>query len=305
MRWTKLGRVFASEGQQKWMVSHASVPTPEYICDDLFRIYFSPRDEKNRSYVGYVVIDISRPQDILEISETPVLAPGVLGAFDDSGAMCSWLLCRNRQRILYYSGWTLGVTVPWGTAIGVAYSNLSDPPLFDRPFAGPIIGRSIFDPFFAAGPFVLVDASAWRMWYLSGTGWKDGQKTRLPRYNLRYAESVDGIHWQPTEGACIDHSYPGEVAIARPCVIKDPEAYKMWFCYRGDDFGYRIGYAESPDGLIWKRLDHQVGLELSKDGWDSEMTAYPAVFDHKGVRYMLYCGNNYGATGFGLAVMQR
>jgi hypothetical protein len=305
MKWTKLGRVFAAEGQRRWMVSHASVPMPEHIRDDLFRIYFSPRDEKNRSHIGYVVIDISRPQDILEISETPALSPGALGAFDDSGAMCSWLLCRDGQRILYYIGWTLGVTVPWGTAIGVAYGNLADPPIFERRFAGPIIGRSICDPFFAAGPFVLIEGTAWRMWYLSGIGWAEGPKMPVPRYNLRYAESQDGIHWQTTGRACINHKYPGEVAIARPCVIKDADIYRMWFCYRGDDFGYKVGYAESPDGLTWERLDHQVGLEHSKSGWDSEMTAYPTVFDHKGDRYMLYCGNNYGATGFGLAVLQR
>jgi hypothetical protein len=27
------------------------------------------------------------------------------------------------------------------------------------------------------------------------------------------------------------------------------------------------------------------------------------VFDHKGERYMLYNGNGYGQTGFGLAVL--
>jgi hypothetical protein len=143
------------------------------------------------------------------------------------------------------------------------------------------------------------------MWYLSGTFWKGGPKKPLPRYNLRYAESPDGILWQPTGRACLDHKHSGEVAIARPYVIRDPNIYRMWFCYRGDEFGYRIGYAESPDGLTWERLDDQVGLENSKDGWDSEMVAYPAVFDHKGARYMLYCGNNYGAAGFGLAVLEQ
>jgi hypothetical protein len=305
MKWTKLGRIFNSNGQQRWMMSHASVPTPEHIRDDLFRVYFSPRDDRNRSYIGYIVIDLSKPQDILEISGKPVLEPGALGAFDDSGAMCSWLLRRNGERVLYYIGWTLGITVPWSTAIGIAYCSSNGPPVFERGFDGPIIGRSICDPFFAAGPFVLEEGAIWRMWYLSGTGWADGPKGPVPRYNLRYAESQDGVRWKTTGRACIDHKYPGEVAIARPCVIKDKDIYRMWFCYRGDDFGYKIGYAESFDGVAWERLDHQEGLEHSESGWDSEMTAYPCVFDHKGERYMLYCGNNYGATGFGLAVLHQ
>jgi len=34
------------------------------------------------------------------------------------------------------------------------------------------------------------------------------------------------------------------------------------------------------------------------------MIEYPHVFDHKAKRYMLYNGNNYGKTGFGLAVLE-
>jgi hypothetical protein len=34
------------------------------------------------------------------------------------------------------------------------------------------------------------------------------------------------------------------------------------------------------------------------------MLCYPCVFDHFGTRYMLYNGNGYGATGFGLAIQE-
>jgi len=34
------------------------------------------------------------------------------------------------------------------------------------------------------------------------------------------------------------------------------------------------------------------------------MICYPYVFKHKGRFYMLYCGNGYGKTGFGLAVLE-
>jgi len=32
---------------------------------------------------------------------------------------------------------------------------------------------------------------------------------------------------------------------------------------------------------------------------------YPYVFDHAGSRYMLYNGNGYGRTGFGIAILER
>lgn len=76
----------------------------------------------------------------------------------------------------------------------------------------------------------------------------------------------------------------------------------MWYSRRGTS--YRIGYAESADGLSWRRLDHQDGIEVSDSGWDSEMIAYAYVFDAEGERYMLYNGNGYGATGIGLAVLE-
>ena len=86
-------------------------------------------------------------------------------------------------------------------------------------------------------------------------------------------------------------------------MVKDADVYRMWYSYRGA--AYRIGYAESPDGLRWERRDAEAGIGLSASGWDSEMVAYPVVFDHAGERYMLYNGNGYGRTGIGLAVLER
>ena len=81
----------------------------------------------------------------------------------------------------------------------------------------------------------------------------------------------------------------------------------MWFCSRAtrDIATYRIRYAKSRDGVTWERKPVEfVGLDVSSSGWDSEMVCYPHVFDHKGKRYMLYNGNGYGRTGFGLAVLE-
>jgi hypothetical protein len=76
----------------------------------------------------------------------------------------------------------------------------------------------------------------------------------------------------------------------------------MWYSFRG--LSYRIGYAESDNGISWTRCDSLAGIDVSKSGWDSEMIEYPFVFDHKGERFMLYNGNGYGKTGFGIAVLE-
>ncbi len=34
------------------------------------------------------------------------------------------------------------------------------------------------------------------------------------------------------------------------------------------------------------------------------MIEFPFVFDHKDKRYLLYAGNGFGKTGFGLAILE-
>ena len=54
---------------------------------------------------------------------------------------------------------------------------------------------------------------------------------------------------------------------------------------------------------LFKGARQWIGIDVSPTGWDSDMIEYPCVFEHKGRRYMLYAGNKFGATGFGLAVL--
>jgi len=79
----------------------------------------------------------------------------------------------------------------------------------------------------------------------------------------------------------------------------------MWYSYRGNsDEKYCIGYAKSLDGEDWEIDNSKAGINVSDLGWDSEMVCYPYVFNHKGNWYMLYNGNGFGKTGFGLAVLK-
>lgn len=299
--WRKLGLIFRPNGRTPWMDSYASVPVAEPLGGGMFRVYFSARDRQGISHTGFVVIDISRPADILDISATPVLRPGELGEFDDSGAMATWLAQYGATRYLYYIGWNLGVTVPFRNSIGLAVSH--DGQSFERFARGPVVDRSMNEPHFCASCCVIPGDDVWRMWYLSCTDWvmRDGKPQH--RYHIKYAESHDGIVWERQGIVAIDYASDEEYAISRPSVMRDHDAWRMWYSTRGD--AYRIGYAESDDGKRWRRMDKHVGIDVSANGWDSEMIEYPFVFDYEGQRYMLYNGNNYGETGFGMAVMER
>jgi hypothetical protein len=297
--WIKKGLLFEPLGDLDWARSHAALPVADHV-DDRYRIYFSSRDKRERAQIGFFEVDIDDPKEILRLAKEPVIGLGPLGAFDDSGVTTSCIVTQDGRKFLYYSGWTVGVTVPFYFFVGLAISE-DGGGTYQRASPAPILERNEIDPYLTASPFVLVEDGVWRMWYVSGTGWEMRGKQPRHYYHIKYAESADGIHWRREGLVCIDYESRDEYAIARPCVVKEEGIYKMWYSHRGDR--YRIGYAESADGLRWQRKDDESGIEVSESGWDSEMLAYPFVFDVKGRRYMLYNGNGYGHTGIGLALL--
>lgn len=295
MKWRKLGLVITPRRELWWMQSHAMTPTVAPGEGSCVQVYFSGRDAKNRSHIGYAILDLTRLADVVEFSREPVLTLGELGCFDDNGVTPSWIVDHEGRRYLYYIGWNKGVTVRMHLFGGLALSD-DGGETFHRFSRAPILERMDVDPFLNTAPCVLVEDGLWRMWYVSGVGWVHRD---LPRYHIRYAESRDGIHWTRRGIVCIDFASPDEHALARPCVRKEDGRYKMWFSYKGAS--YRIGYAESKDGIRWERRDEEAGIDVSPSGWDSEMIEYACVFEHSGVRYMFYNGDDYGRDGVGLA----
>jgi hypothetical protein len=300
MKWIKQGRLFDVRPiSRSWMVTHAAVPYAEVLRGSTYRVYFSARDAHNRARTGFFDFDLQNPQKILNVSTAPIIDLGPLGAFDDSGAMLSWITNYRHRKYFYYFGWNLGITVPFRNAIGLAVLENGRKPR--KISDGPILDRDTNDPYFVSNPCVLIDNGVWRMWYLSCREWKMERGKPKHWYHIRYAESSDGIRWTRTGIVCIDFTSRAEYAISRPCVIKEPDGYKMWYSYRGKS--YRIGYAESPDGLHWTRRDREAGITVSRSGWDAGMIEYPFVFDHNDNRYLLYNGSDYGKTGMGLALL--
>ena len=124
------------------------------------------------------------------------------------------------------------------------------------------------DPISLSYPWVLNNYdSNYVMWYGSTKTWDAGNKEMI--HTINYASSDDGHNW-------IRHG------LALP---------------------YKIGVIQAfSHPTIELDLKNKC-LDTSSVGWDSEMVEYPFVFDHAAKRYMLYNGNGYGKTGFGLAVL--
>lgn len=297
-----MGLIFEPQGQFDWVKTHAMLPVPDRIEDDIYRIYFSGRDHKNRSLIGAIDIDINNPKKILKITSEPVLGLGELGCFDDNGVSPTFIVNHQRKKYLYYMGWNKGSTVRACEVSGLAISE-DNGETFRRFSRAPILHRTNNEPYsILVVSCILIEDGVWKMWYDSANVWLNQD---LPRYNIKYAESADGINWNMTGKIAIDFKDPDETRVSRASILKEDNLYKMWFCFAMGAGGYRMGYADSIDGINWDRKDDQSGITLSDSGWDSEMVCYPFIFIHKGIKYMLYCGNSYGKTGFGYAVWQK
>lgn len=305
MKWEKLGRVFCSDNNFEWMLSHNSNPIPVQLSGSVYRVFFSCRKEKNVSSVGFVDFDIKNPTEALRISDVPSLSPGKPGRFDENGISIGCIVPRGDKYWLYYLGWNLLVSVPWHNSIGLAIADDLNSE-FKRFSEAPIYDRNIVEPISFSYPWIMYDKNIWRMWYGCNLTWAPEQRDmdHYPPYIyvIKYAESEDGINWTPKDHIAIGIEEDNEYAIARPCVVKVDGKYHMWYSYKGDK--YRIGFASSNDGISWQRRDDDVGISVSESGWDSEEVCYAHVFKHENDLYMVYNGNEYGKTGFGLAKLE-
>ena len=300
--WRKLGLVFAPDGRYPWMHSHAQLPVADVREDGHCRVYFASRTADQRSHIGYADVHLADPTTVRAVSTEPVLAPGPVGYFDEHGVYPAAVVHVGARIFLYYIGWNRGTPPPlFYAAIGLAVSD-DGGRTFTRYTPAPIMARGPHDPCLVTSPYVWRTGDAWRMIYVSGVKWEWHGEALRSFYHLKYAESADGIAWRRDGRVAIDFQTPAETNIARASVLEEMGVLKMWYCYVRGTQPYRMGYAESTDGLTWVRRDAHVGIDVSADGFDSAMLCYPNVVTHHGSTYMFYNGNDYGKAGFGLAV---
>lgn len=314
-RWTKLGKLFdpAATARPPWMREFAQAPAT-LVMDDAVRVYFScrPGPDANGQYVSHAAyVDLDRYNLFQQVglSAQPVLSLGELGTFDEFGTYPTSVI-RNGDAIwAYYGGWTRCVSVPFDVAIGRAVSR-DGGVTFEKQGQGPVLSATVDEPFVISGPKIRKFGRRWYLWYIAGTKWLPQAGRPEPVYRIRMATSDDGITWRRHDRELIPPRVEPDECQASPDVIEANGKYHMFFCYRysldyrNRDRGYRIGYASSTDLEHWTRDDSRAGLDVSAEGWDSEMVSYPHVFELDGVTYMMYLGNQVGRHGFGLARLE-
>lgn len=306
MGWRIVGRIF-DPSQHDWAGTHAQVPTA-LVYEDKVRVFYADRFADGRSYTTYLDLDRADLSRVTYFHKEPILPFGAPGTFDDDGVMPSYAVREDGQVKLYYSGWNRGVTVPYRNSVGIAVSD-DDGDTFRRLYEGPVLERNPLEPYIAVTPTLLKEGDLWRMWYISGVRWVEVEGKFEPVYVIKYGSSRDGVSWDRPNHLCIPPAHDRE-AFSHPTVIRHGEGYRMWYCFRDsadyrDGAGaYRIGYAESADGLDWQRMDEACGLAPGQAPWASTMTCYPFVTQIDDRVVMFFNGNGFGRTGFGYAVLE-
>jgi hypothetical protein len=302
-QWQKLGLLYCPREQNNHpkLLSHAANPLPVFIEDNLYRIFYSGRDADNRSSVGAVDIDIVRRKVIKEY-QSPFFEHGTEGSFYADGVSIGCCYKVDGVQYMLFMGWQNSKASHWRGDIGrlIVQSDLT----LELDREGPFLSSNYLDPISLSYPWVMSNAAGgYNMWYGSTKMWDAGNGEML--HVINQASSSDGHDWT-RQGLAVPYAIGKAQAFSKPTVVQNSRTgkYAMWFSYRsGNGETYRIGYSKSDDGKLWELKNERAGIDISATGWDSEMIEYPHVFDHEGQRYMLYNGNGYGKTGFGLAVL--
>ena len=313
--WKKLGKVFDPKSvvRRPWLKEFAQAPAT-LLLDDVVRVYFScrpPADANGQyvSYSAYVDLDRSNLFTVRDVAAEPILTLGGPGEFDEFGTYPVSVIRDGPLVRAYYAGWTRCESVPFNVAIGGAVSH-DGGKTFSKLGNGPVLSYSPDEPFVLSGPKVRRFDGVFYLFYIAGRKWKRVEGRPEPVYKIRMAVSEDGVTWRKHGRDLIESRIEEDEAQASPDVFYANGKYHMFYCYRyssnyrGKQNGYRIGYASSTNLLDWARDDDKAGIDISEEGWDSEMISYPHVFEVDGRTYLAYLGNQVGRHGFGLAVLE-
>lgn len=133
-------------------------------------------------------------------------------------------------------------------------------------------------------PSVVKRDGVYHMWY---TGQFDGHSS------IGYATSTDGRHWVRHDRPVLEADRPWEkVAVMCPSVLWDADArqFRMWYSGGEQYEPDAIGYATSPDGLHWTKLETPVFEADPNRRWERYKVTACQVLRFDGWYVMFYVG---------------
>jgi predicted GH43/DUF377 family glycosyl hydrolase len=283
--------------------------------DDEYRLYYAGADDNGYHRICLATASVS---DLSNWDRHgPLFDVGPAGSFDARWCVLPHVVQMAPDRWhLYYTGNSgRGSGLSAFPGIGLAISR--DGKKWEKHQANPILEATGKDgdpdAIGIAGGSVLHvtmpdGSSEWRYYY---TGCPTlGEELLLNQQKrICYAVSDDGINWTKRGAIMVRNPQRDyeDVGVAGPVVHQlEDGTFRMWYSAIGTRWGYySICYAESQDGLHWRRgKEYGDNLQLTPQGsgWEKQMVEYPSVIRENGQLRLFYCGNGYGQTGIGTAL---
>lgn len=302
MKWNKKGLIFSKDTfNLDWYKKNSMVPTP-YMRNGVLRLFVAMCDKDNYGRAGYVDLNPDNPSEILGYSRKPVLDLGETGTFDEHGILPSSLIEEGGRLYMYYCSYQKQLTVPYNIYSGLAVSD-DNGDSFKRVMNVPVLDRINNELHQRSAIEIMKCGKKYRIWYTANIGWIDNGIHIVPKYDIKCIESDRLDVWLGEPRPALELK-DDEYGLTSPQVFFEDGIYKMVYSIRSISKGYRMGYAESDDGIVFDRQDYKMDIDVSESGFDSEMICYGKLFRHNGKTYLFYCGNHYGMGGIGYAVME-
>ena len=290
------------------------------INNDFLRIYFSTRRKDKKNYFSEIrYVDLTKDlSKIINVSSKPVIVEGGLGCYYEHGIFPFQPISIDDELYGFATGWSRRESVDIDMDIGL-FKSIDSGKTFQEYFSGPVISKSVNEPFLIGDACVRNYNNMYFMWYIFGTEWikKSSESKPERNYKIGFATSDDGKKWfkngenkKLVDGVQIISNILTHEAQAMPSVAKIGDGYLMVFCYRDVfDFrlnpinSYKIGAAYSYDLQTWERCDDLVRITDHSSEWDKNMRCYPEIFSIEDQIFLLYNGNDFGKKGIGYATM--
>lgn len=279
-----------------------------------YEVYYSGGDNAGRQRIGVAAAAV----DNLSTWERrgPLFETGSDGEFDAKWCVLPHVVDFGKRWHLYYTG-NAGRGSGLSAFPGIGLATSEDGRNWTRHSTQPVLKRSgepgTPDAIGIAGGSLIRTVRSdsrteWRFYY---TGCPTVGKPHAlnQQKTICLAVSDDGIKWTRRGAVMLrdrGRSYE-DIGVAGPVVLLEPDGlYRMWYSAIGTRWGYySICYAESDDGIHWRRgamSEDNLQLTPTGDGWEQQMVEYPSIIREGNRLRMFYCGNGYGRTGIGTAV---
>lgn len=324
--WVKRGVILKPGFAGPRSTSRVSAPSLVKLKDGRLRMYFwttgaSPAGEPPKSgdsehyhYIFAAESSATNPFEWKLVKKEPMLAPATSGNIRDKGPSFPWVVRRDDGPwLMYYGAW--GSWAPkknlsnrTGLAIskdeGITWEVVNETML-------PLGKPGSYDAGLTGSVDVMRTApNKYMMWYTAGERYQQIGDVWRGIVHVGMARSTNGTDWvkypEPAMRARLESVKPFEAVVSKPSVVLIDGVYHMWFSiFAMDDVGYRLGYARSKDGLKWERFADRQIIPLTPGEFDSVNQSYPNVVDMGKQLWMFYTGDAFGATGIGLATLDK